>query len=127
MAARTNQDGKEIRRVLEWLSNRNIQDAEMAAALRMPPATYSRHKDGQNFPSFEQLAMFGAHFGCSARVLQIAFGWRGEDELVLLDEDEMGQYIQQGGGMSPLAVADHTDVTNRSATKRRRGRRGQAP
>jgi hypothetical protein len=126
MAARTNQHGKDIRRVLRWLTNRNIQDAEMAAAHGMPAATYSRNKDGQNFPSFEQLAMFGAHFGCSARVLQIAFGWRGEDELVLLDEDEMGQYIEQGGGVSPLTAAGHTDAANPSTTNRRRGRRGQA-
>jgi hypothetical protein len=31
----------------------------------------------------------------SARVLQIAFGWRGQDELVLLDIDEMRQYHEQ--------------------------------
>lgn len=105
--ARTNQHGKDIKRVLQWLTNRNIQDAEMAAALSMPPATFSRRKNEDNFPTFEQLTDLGAHFGCSARVLQIAFGWRREDELVLLDEDELRQYIEQGGGVCPPWVADH--------------------
>ena len=100
--------------MLRWLTNRDIQDADMAAALGMPPATYSRRKNDDNFPTFEQLTALGAHFGCSARVLQIAFGWRGEDELVLLDEDEIRQYIQQGGDVRPLTAADHADATNPS-------------
>jgi hypothetical protein len=35
--ARTNMDGKPIRRVLEWLLNRDLTDADMAAALDVHP------------------------------------------------------------------------------------------
>ncbi|HWT49134.1 MAG TPA: hypothetical protein VN255_11335 [Mycobacterium sp.] len=41
----TNRDGKDIKRVLEWLLNRDFTDADLAAALGAPPSNYSRHKD----------------------------------------------------------------------------------
>ena len=43
--ARTNLDGKDIKRVLERLLNRDLADADLAAALGVPPSNYSRHKD----------------------------------------------------------------------------------
>jgi hypothetical protein len=91
-------DGKPIRRVLEWLLNRDLTDADMAAALDVHPSNYSRHKDDDGYPSFEELATLGEHFNVSPRMLQIAFGLLDTDALVLLDEDEMKQYLQQGGG-----------------------------
>jgi hypothetical protein len=90
--------GKAIRRVLEWLLNRDLTDADMAAALDVHPSNYSRHKDDEGYPSFEQLATLGEHFHVSPRMLQIAFGLLDADALVLLDEDEMKQYLEQGGG-----------------------------
>ena len=95
---RTNMDGKPIRRVLEWLLNRDLTDADMAAALGVHPSNYSRHKDDDDYPSFEELATLGEHFHVSPRMLQIAFGLLDTDALVLLDEDEMKQYLEQSGG-----------------------------
>jgi hypothetical protein len=91
-------DGQPIRRVLEWLLNRELTDAEMAASLDMPASTYSRHKDDADYPTYEDLDRFGSTFGVDARMLQIAFGYRRLDELILLDDDAMRQYLQQGGG-----------------------------
>jgi hypothetical protein len=122
---RTNQHGKDIRKVLEWLTNRDVADFQMAAALGEPAATYSRRKREDNFPTFEQLSARGAHFGCGARVLQIAFGWRGDDELVLLNADEIAQYIEQGGGVSPLPVADRAGARDPSTAKKREGQRAR--
>lgn len=99
--ARTNQDGKEIRLVLSWLTGRNLVDADMAAALTMAPATYSRRKDSDDFPTFEELETFGQHFHLSARSLQVAFGHLGKEGLAILDEDGMRQYVEQGGGEIP--------------------------
>ena len=96
--ARTNMDGKPIRRVLEWLLNRDLTDADMAAALDVHPSNYSRHKDDDGYPSFEELATLGEHFHVSPRMLQIAFGLLDTDALILLGEDEMNQYLEQGGG-----------------------------
>jgi hypothetical protein len=95
---RTNMDGKPIRRVLEWLLNRDLTNADMAAALDVHPSHYSRHKDDDDYPSFEELTTLGAYFNVSPRMLQIAFGLLDTDALNLLDEDEMKQYLEQGGG-----------------------------
>ena len=96
--ARTNMDGKPIRRVLEWLLNCDLTDADMAAALDVHPSHYSRHKDDDAYPCFEELTTLGAYFHVSPRMLQIAFGLLDTDALILLDEDEMKQFLEQGGG-----------------------------
>src|SRR5246127_614611 len=104
--ARTNMDGKPIRRVLEWFQNCEPPAADRAAALDAHPSNYSRHKDDDGYPSFEELTTLGEHFHVSPRVLQIAFGLLDTDALILLDEEEMKQYLEQGGGnhMNPTGV-----------------------
>ena len=95
--SRLNRAGKGIGRVLEWLLNRDVPDNEVSSALNLPKATYSRRKDADDFPNYAELTALGERFGISARVLQIAFGWRGEDELILLDVEEMRHYMEQAG------------------------------
>lgn len=95
--ARLNRGGRDIRRVLEWLLNRDVPDGEIGSALRLPKATYSRRKDADDYPDYAELTTLGEAFGLSARALQIAFGWRGEDELILLDVEELRQYMEQSG------------------------------
>lgn len=94
---RSNRYGKSIKTVLSWVLDRDITDQEMSIAIGMPAATYSRRKREDGFPNFEELQLLGTHFDVSARVLQIAFGLREEDELVLLDADEKRLYHEQGG------------------------------
>src|SRR5882724_6859545 len=94
---RLSRAGKELGRVLEWLLNRDVSDGEIGSALKLAKATYSRRKDADDFPNYAELIALGEHFGLSARVLQIAFGWRGEDELILLNIEEMRQYMEQAG------------------------------
>jgi len=95
--ARLNRAGKGIARVLEWLLNRGVPDGEIGSALNLPKATYSRRKDADDFPNYHELTALGEHFGISPRVLQIAFDWRAEDELILLEVEEMRQYVDQAG------------------------------
>jgi hypothetical protein len=94
---RLNGAGKGIGRVLEWLLNRDVPDGEIGSALNLPKATYSRRKDADDFPNYAELTALGERFGISARVLQIAFGWRGEDELILLNVAEVRHYVEQAG------------------------------
>jgi hypothetical protein len=101
---RTNMDGQSIRRVLGWLLNRGLADADLAAALEMPSATFSRRKDHDDFPTYEELERLGTAFGIDARMLQIAFGYRQLDELILLDEDAMRQYLRQGLPGDPFST-----------------------
>jgi transcriptional regulator with XRE-family HTH domain len=91
-------DGQSIRRVLEWLLSRDLTDADLAAALDIPPATFSRHKDRQDFPTFEDLQQLGTAFGINPLMLQISFGYLGLEALSLLDDEGMWQFLRQGGG-----------------------------
>jgi len=106
-----NIDGRTPKMVLQWLLRReDLKDAEIAEALGVPPSTYSLRKDRANFPTFEELARIGRHFGVSARVLQISFGHRDLDDLLLLTDDEVVQYLDIGGAKHlsyPLEVIDH--------------------
>jgi hypothetical protein len=109
-------DGKPIRRVLEWLLDRDLTDADMAAALDVHPSHYSRHKGDDDYPSFEELNTLGGYFHVSPRVLQIAFGLLDTDALILLTEDEMKQYLEQGG-------ANHLEPTGAGRKESRRNSR----
>ena len=99
---RTNQHGKSIRRVLQWLTNRDLTDADMAAALDIPAANYGRRRVHDDFPTFEELTSLGEHFGVSPYVLPIAFGFLPRVALLLLDERGRDQYAEQGGGTVEL-------------------------
>jgi len=94
---RLNQAGKDVRRVLEWLLNRDVPDTEIGSILGLSKATYSRRKDAEDFPNFAELTALGEALAISPRVLQIAFGWRGMDELILLTVEEGRQYLDQVG------------------------------
>ena len=110
-------DGKSIKLVLRWLLNReDLQDADIAVAVGYSASSYSRHKDDEDFPSFEELDKIGRHFSLSPTMLQIAFGLRGLDEVGLLDEEEIRQYIEQGG-------ANHHHPTLAQSWKEDRHRR----
>jgi len=114
---RTNMDGKPIRRVLEWLLNRDLTDAEMAAALDMPPANYSRRKEHDDFPNFEELATLGNHFDINSTMLHIAFGLLGTDALFLVDDRGMKQYWEQGGLNDRPTVSAGKEVRTRYAVR----------
>lgn len=131
---RTNQDGKGLKLVLEWLCRRHIPDAELAATLGLSLTSYGRRRDADDFPTYEELERFAATFGLCKRALQISFGLRDRDELGLLDEDGMHQYIEQGGGEAPffsargMATAVEPKCEQRvSPRKARRRRRVDAP
>lgn len=98
---RTSRDGKPIRRVLGWLLNRDLTDSDVAAALEVDKTYFSRHKDDDDFPSFEDINKLAAAFGLCERAIQISFGYRSLDELILLNREGMRQYMEAGGGNYP--------------------------
>ena len=114
---RTNQDGKDIRLVVSWLCGRFISDAEMADAVGIPTTNYSRRKDTEEFPTFEELRKVADHFNLNALALQVAFGYL-DAGVVLLDAEGLRQYVEQGGG-DPPAIFQQT-ITNNSPRRRRR-------
>lgn len=120
-------DGKPIKMVLQWLLARDdLTDGEIAAGIGVPASTFSRRKDEDDYPSFEEIEKLGAYFQVSARVLHIAFGYLGLDTLALLDDDEMRQYLALGGGNHayyPLEVVHHHPLpltTREKVTKSRK-------
>lgn len=98
---RTNQDGKDVKLVIGWLCGRNLTDAEMALALDMPTSNYGRRKDAEDFPTFEELSALADHFKLSKMALQVAFGYL-DPNMVLLDNEGLRQYVEQGGGQAPF-------------------------
>jgi len=105
--SRTGLDGREIRLCIEWLVNRSLNDSQMAGALGMPPTTFSSYKDRAEYPSFSDIRKLATEFGVSARVLQIWFGDRDLDEVQLLNDDELRQFLMLGGAnhaVEPLRV-----------------------
>lgn len=79
--SRVSRKGRGLKRVLAWTLDRDIIDAEIASALRKPPATYSRRKNAPDFPTFEELNLIGEHFGINPRWLQVEFGFLDTAEL----------------------------------------------
>lgn len=118
--SRLNVDGKDLKRVLSWLLARDVSDSEIAEALNLAASTYSRQKEEDGRPSFEDLTTVGKKLGLSARVLQITFGLLDTDALVLLDPEEMRQYLEVGGGNYPQYPLTVEHETTRSATDRER-------
>lgn len=81
MVPRKTKEGRPLKLVLEWWLKHSITDAEIAAALNKPAATFSRRKDADNFPTFAELDSIGDHFGVNPRWLQVEFGFIDEGEL----------------------------------------------
>src|SRR6185503_7649885 len=126
---RTNQDGKDIKLVVGWLCGRHVSDAEMAEAVGIPTTNYSRRKDAEDFPSFEELGHLAKHFGLNPLALQSAFGYL-DLGAVLLDDEGMRQYVEQGGGEAPNSFTQGGKLVTRSEVvtqSRRRMRRKDAP
>ncbi|QDH91878.1 hypothetical protein SEA_PHRAPPUCCINO_40 [Mycobacterium phage Phrappuccino] len=97
---KNSREGRGLKRVLEWVLDRDIVDAEIAGALNKPPATYSRRKDAADFPTYEELDQIGRHFGINPRWLQVEFGY-----LEVAEVDEAGRLRT---APSPLATATKT-------------------
>jgi hypothetical protein len=116
--SRKNREGRDLKRVLEWLLNRDVPDVEMAAAVNVSSSTFGRRKTEDDYPTFEELGLIGAHFDISARMLQIAFGHRGEDELVLLTPAEIAQYVKQGGTLPDPSITVSDGSPKRSKKPR---------
>lgn len=123
---RTNQDGKDIKLVIGWLAGHTVSDAEMADAVGIPTTNYSRRKDADDFPSFEELERLAQHFNLSSLALQVAFGYLNP-QMVLLDEEGLRQYVEQGGGEMPTFPTRRGELLNSAPPGRRRLRRPDAP
>ena len=126
---RTNQDGKDIKLVCSWFSGRIVSDAEMADASGKSTTTYSRDKDKDEFPSFEELQQIALYFRLDPLMLQVAFGYL-DINMVRLSDEGLRQYVEQGGGETPTFPTRRGDgpvnAVNAGPSPRRR-RRVDAP
>lgn len=88
--------GRPIKLILSWLVNRELTDSEMADALGVQKSYYSRHKDDDDFPNFHDIEKLAAHFEVDPIPLQISFGHRDVEEVILLGHEGMRQYMKIG-------------------------------
>jgi len=87
---RQTRQGRSLKRVLEWVLNRDVLDIEIAAALGKPAATFSRRHRAPDFPTWEELEQIGEHFAINPRWLQVEFGF-----LEVAEVDEHGRLRMQ--------------------------------
>jgi hypothetical protein len=80
---RQSKDGKGLKRVLQWILDRDVTDTQIASALNKPAATFHRRKDARDFPTWDELEVIGEHFGVNSRWLQVQFGYLRPGELVV--------------------------------------------
>jgi hypothetical protein len=78
---RASRSGRGLKRILEWIVDRDVLDSEIGAALNKPAATYSRRKERDDFPTFGELDLIGKHFGIPPRQLQVEFRYIDPEEL----------------------------------------------
>jgi len=79
---RHSRQGRTLKAILVWELNHDVTDTEIAMALGIKSAaTFSRRKDADDFPTFEELEQIGDHFGIPPRDLQVEFGFLDHDEL----------------------------------------------
>lgn len=93
----TNRGGRSLKLVLSWLLNRELTDTEIARALNVQKSYYSRHKDDADFPSFRELETLAFAFNLNPVALQVSFGHRDTEELILLDREGLRQYMEISG------------------------------
>lgn len=87
---RTNKDGNDIRRVLEYALRREVPNREIAAVLGISESTYSRRQGDDTFPSFEDLATLAGEYGLVAAALQYDFGLIDDEAIEFLREHRSG-------------------------------------
>lgn len=110
--SRKSKDGKSLKRILEWVFDRDVADGEIAGALQKPPATYSRYKDSDNFPTFEDLELVGNYFRLNPRWLQVEFGYLDVQEVDVNGDLRVAPEPREGTTMTETKKAKRTKISD---------------
>lgn len=107
---RTDENGRQLKALLDYLLDGEIDAKDLIDALGISSSTYYRRIKEADYPSAEELRLVADRFGLSYPDLQIQFG--------LMSRQEIWQYVE-ATGRTPVAVATQPATTTKADTGRR--------
>ena len=102
---RTDENGRQLKALLDYIFDGDVEAREIYGALGTSSSTYYRRIKEADYPNAEELRLVADHFRLSYPDLQVRFG--------LMSHDEVVNYIQS----APLAVATAAPAVPKRATK----------
>ncbi|MFB1297463.1 XRE family transcriptional regulator [Mycobacterium sp. pW049] len=107
---RTDENGRQLKALLDYLLDGEIDAKDIFDALGISSSTYYRRIKEADYPNAEELRRVADRFALSYPDLQIQFG--------LMSRQEVLQYVEALGPAS-RSVATLADTTVNTGTKRR--------
>ncbi|MCX8558641.1 XRE family transcriptional regulator [Mycobacterium sp. SMC-16] len=102
---RIDQNGRQLKALLDYIFDGDVEAREIYGALGTSSSTYYRRIKEADYPNAEELRLVADHFRLSYPDLQVRFG--------LMSHDDVINYIQS----APLAVATAAPAVPTRATK----------
>ncbi len=98
---RTDENGRQLKTLLDYLLDGDIEARDIYDALGTSSSTYYRRVKERDYPNAEELRLVATRFGLSYPDLQVRFG--------LMSREELQQYIDS----APFTVATINTPTTR--------------
>ena len=99
---RTDENGRQLKTLLDYLLDGDIEARDIYDALGTSSSTYYRRVKENDYPNAEELRLVASRFGLSYPDLQVRFG--------LMSREELQQYFES----SPFTV---TTINTTAATR----------
>ena len=96
---RTDENGRQLKTLLDYLLNGDVEAKHIYDALSVSSSTYYRRLKEPDYPNAEELRLVADRFGLNYPDLQIRFG--------LMSRREVWQYVES----SPMMVATVPEAT----------------
>ncbi|MCV7179912.1 transcriptional regulator [Mycolicibacterium sphagni] len=96
---RTDENGRQLKTLLDYLLDGDIEAKDIYDALGTSSSTYYRRVKERDYPNAEELRLVATRFGLSYPDLQVRFG--------LMSREELQQYIDS----APFTVTTINTVT----------------
>ncbi|WP_319436636.1 XRE family transcriptional regulator [Mycobacterium sp. RTGN5] len=96
---RTDENGRQLKTLLDYLLDGDIDAKDIYDALGTSSSTYYRRVKDRDYPNAEELRLVATRFGLSYPDLQVRFG--------LMSREEVQQYVDS----TPFTVATINTVT----------------
>jgi hypothetical protein len=95
---RTDENGRQLKALLDYLLDGDVEAKDIYDALGVSSSTYYRRIKEQSYPDAEELRLVADRFGLSYPDLQIRFG--------LMSREEVWSYVES----APFTVATATQA-----------------
>jgi hypothetical protein len=103
---RTDENGRQLKALLDYLLDGDLEAKEIYDSLGTSSSTYYRRIKEKDYPNAEELRRVADRFALSYPDLQIRFG--------LMSRQEVWSYIES----SPVSVATINETVNKTTTTR---------